>query len=128
MFGQKNELAEKVTYFSFAMGKFSGDYNKLELVTEGDAKVKFLTSGKIVDVSPLTSKNIEKYFDKLFATGIMEWQEEYIDSSIKDGIQWNIEIHFKDGTTREIYGSNKYPETWKKFIKCVNSLDVPDIK
>jgi len=128
MLMQKNEMAQKVTYFSFAMGKFSGVYNKLEIVTEGDSKVKYLVGGKIVDVTPLSEKVIAKYFDKLFASGILDWQDEYIDPTVEDGIQWDIEIRFEDSTSREIYGSNKYPDNWKKFIKCVNSLDVPDIK
>ncbi|MCR5222875.1 MAG: hypothetical protein K6D90_08450 [Lachnospiraceae bacterium] len=126
----QKEASKKTTYFAFSMGKFSGDFNKLE-VTIGatDCKGKYLVREKIVDTVPLTKETCEKYLSKVFASGVLDWNEEYRGSAQDpNGRSWGVEIRFEDG--EELYkgGLDSYPDNWRKFIKAVNALKLPDIK
>ena len=112
------------------MGKFSGDFNKLEVeIKDADSKGKYLVREKIVDTVPLTRDACEKYLSKISASGVLDWKEDYRSSSQDpNGRSWGVEIKFDDG--EEIYkgGCDQYPDTWRKFIKTVNALKLPDIK
>lgn len=126
----QKEASKKTTYFAFSMGKFSGDFNKLE-VTIGatDCKGKYLVREKIVDTVPLTKEACEKFLSKVFASGVLDWNEEYRGSAQDpNGRSWGVEIRFEDG--EELYkgGLDSYPDNWRKFIRAVNALKLPDIK
>lgn len=128
MFSREVVDTGAVTYMSFAMGHYSGDFSKMELTATGDAKVKYFVNEKIVDAMPLPGKVLSKYIEKVLSTGVLLWDEEYIDDKTQDGTQWELEIRFADGGSLERYGSNKYPDNWKRFLRCVNGLDIPDFK
>ena len=126
----QKEACKHTTYFGFSMGKFSGDFNKLE-VTIGptDCKGKYLVREKIVDTVPLTRDVCEKYLNKIYASGVLDWKEDYRGTSQDpNGRSWGVEIRFDDGL--EVYkgGLDQYPDSWRKFIKAVNALKLPDIK
>ena len=42
--------------------------------------------------------------------------------SVVDGTQWELEVNFENMKPIKVYGSNKYPVYWDKFIKTVNTL------
>ncbi len=126
----QKEACKRTTYFGFSMGRFSGDFNKLELtIGPSDCKGKYLVREKIVDTVPLTKENCEKFLSKVYAAGVLEWQEDYRDGkSDPNGKSWGVEIRFDNG--EELYkgGCDHYPDSWRKFLRAVNALKLPDIK
>lgn len=44
-----------------------------------------------------------------------------------DGIKWVIPVRLFTGEEYKWYGSNSYPLSWKRFIKAINTLDLPQI-
>ena len=58
---------------------------------------------------------------------IKEWDEHYDDPDILDGTSWTITITYGN-YKREWDGVNAYPPLWNRFIKAINSLDMPTIK
>ena len=126
----QKEAGTHTTYFGFSMGKFNGDFNKLEVtIGPNDCKGKYLVREKIVDTVPLTRDACEKFLHKIFACGVLDWEEDYRSATKSpDAKNWGVEIRFDNG--EEIYrgGCDKYPDSWRKFIKAVNALKLPDIK
>lgn len=126
----QKEAISTTTYFGFSMGKFSGDFNKLEIeIGATDCKGKYLVREKIVDTLPLTRDVCEKFLTKVYKTGVLDWNEEYRSAKQNpDGKNWGVEIKFANG--EEIYkgGCDVFPDNWRKFIKAVNGLKLPDIK
>ena len=43
-----------------------------------------------------------------------EWEEQYINMDIMDGIQWRVS-RYLNGTEHNIFGSNRYPANWDEF-------------
>ena len=88
-----------------------------------------LVREKIVDTVPLTRDVCEKYLSKIYSSGVLDWKEDYRGSSQDpNGRSWGVEIRFDNG--EEVYkgGLDQYPDSWRKFIKAVNALKLPDIK
>ena len=112
------------------MGKFSGDFNKLEVtIGPSDCKGKYLVREKIVDTVPLTRDDCVKFLNKVYASGILDWNEDYRGATLDpNGRSWGVEIRFDNGG--EVYkgGCDLYPDSWRKFLKAVNALKLPDIK
>lgn len=99
----KVDLAEKRFY------KFTIDYNNpverdKDLENEGFQVITDLTDEKI--------SSFKKEADKL---DFLHWKRSYDNPNILDGHQWGIIIHFNDGGTKEVYGSNEYPKTWDQM-------------
>ena len=126
----QKEAGTRTTYFAFSMGKFSGDFNKLEVeIKASDCKGKYLVREKIVDTVPLTRDACTKFLNKVYACGVLDWNEDYRGSTQDpNGRSWGVEIRFDNG--EEVYkgGCDQYPDSWRKFIKAVNALKLPDIK
>lgn len=126
----QKEAITHTTYLGFSMGKFSGDFNKLEVeIGPTDCKGKYLIREKIVDTAPLTREVCEKFLTKVYKTGVLDWNEDYrSEKANPEGKSWGVEIKFDNG--EELYkgGCESYPDNWKKFLKAVNGLKLPDIK
>lgn len=57
---------------------------------------------------------------KLSHINIGQWQEDYFDRNILDGIQWSVDIEFDDDTPpRHYFGSNKFPDGFDSFLKIM---------
>lgn len=126
----RKEASSRTTYFAFSMGKFSGDFNKLE-VTIGatDCKGKYLVREKIVDTVILTREACEKFLTKVYASGVLDWKEDYRNPTQNpNGKSWGIEMKFDNGEEYYKGGCDLYPDSWKKFLRAVNVLKLPDIK
>ncbi|MBN1891748.1 MAG: hypothetical protein JW780_03135 [Clostridiales bacterium] len=66
----------------------------------------------------LSDDNIEAFLEQCGRIGFLEWRDKYIEPDICDGHQWGITILFKDGSTKEIVGSNAYPDTWNDMAEA----------
>jgi hypothetical protein len=66
-------------------------------------------------------KNSKKIQEKLYKTGFSHWKNDYVNPNIFDGYQWSVTIHYEDGTTKYIRGSNDKPIKLDEFEKIVMS-------
>ena len=57
---------------------------------------------------------------------IKEWDEHYDNPDILDGTSWSIVINYGN-YQRKWSGNNASPPSWSRFIKAINSLDLPTI-
>ena len=80
-------------------------------------------------VSSLDEEKIKTFANDIAEHGFFAWKEGYSDYSISDGTQWRMKIDFKDGTEKNIYGSNACPPTWKEiredFMKLTGENVIP---
>ena len=44
-----------------------------------------------------------------------QWEHEYNNMEIYDGMQWEIQLIRNEKICKKIYGSNKYPSAWRIF-------------
>lgn len=85
---------------------------------------------KINDQSTLTYNNIEsslpnnvilKYIESLYKI-TNNWQHNYINHTMIDGISWNLSITFEDNTTIEYSGKGDFPNNFESFERLNQSL------
>lgn len=76
---------------------------------------------------PLTSEQWIKFIKELGILEIDNCKDEYIDSDIRDGTQWEIVIRFPKGGKIKKYGSDEYPPYWSQFIKTMKVYIGKDI-
>ncbi|MFD1472085.1 DUF6508 domain-containing protein [Companilactobacillus mishanensis] len=55
------------------------------------------------------------------------WDTNYF-SEITNGEQWQVSIHYSDGTKQEIWGSNAYPLGFDKFRELFEEIDFDTVK
>ena len=53
---------------------------------------------------------------------VKNWDSEYINPAILDGLQWSFELVFDDDRQLYFKGSNKFPDNWNKFTKYVEHI------
>ena len=51
-----------------------------------------------------------------------EWHKEYINLSEIDGINWNLEIIFKDNSRKEYYGHGSFPYNFNSFKSEIQKI------
>lgn len=67
------------------------------------------------------NKIIGEYLDKLIRV-IDDWKEKYENQYVIDGIEWNLQINFQDGTKRYFTGKNDFPDNFEYLNKVNNEL------
>ena len=73
-------------------------------------------------VSDLDEENIATFIRSSARYGFTKWKDKYDDPNVEDGHQWGIRIVFADGTEKQVYGSNKYPQTYEKMADAFQQL------
>lgn len=53
---------------------------------------------------------------------MLGWGELYYNMNVMDGHQWAVTLTFSDGTSRDINGSNAYPEGWDLLFDALVDL------
>lgn len=61
---------------------------------------------------PLSPAAAETFRQSPGLEKLLGWGPVYYNMGVFDGHQWGVSLTFSDGTTREIAGSNAYPEGW----------------
>jgi len=123
------ELEAEAISFYFSIGGFSGDsYMLLVVKAEADAAVQYTAGVGCFAEEPtakeqLTLEEWQTFTHKIFHCYISDWKKRYLDPHVVDGTQWKLEVNFMNRKPIKIYGSNKYPVQWDKFIKAVNTLE-----
>ncbi|MBR4612448.1 MAG: dual specificity protein phosphatase family protein [Kiritimatiellae bacterium] len=49
-----------------------------------------------------------------------QWQEHYSNPKVHDGVRWELEIVFTDGSTRKITGNNAWPKDFPRL--CIKEI------
>ena len=100
---------------TFSMIDSGAEYSQAKWGTEeGDADFKL--------VCMLEDDAIDSFFRESARFGFTLWKQSYTDKSVLDGSHWYIKICFSDGTTREMSGTNKFPDTWNDMMGAFNKL------
>lgn len=121
----------ETTKIEFEIGGFFQGFKKLVVENDGNsynAKYYALFPSDEPSITIcLSSGQYKKFVHRIYMSYVKEWDEFYDDPSILDGTSWKITIAYGD-YKREWSGNNAYPPLWNRFIKAINSLDLPTIK
>ena len=74
------------------------------------------------EILPLEEAAVERFLCGPPAARLLEWREVYLHLNYLDGHQWEITLTFQDGETRQILGSNAYPEGWDSLYDALYTL------
>ncbi len=55
------------------------------------------------------NEDLERFKSKLNQLNVLQWENEYMDNDILDGLQWELEILYNKSEKKTICGSNCYP-------------------
>ncbi len=78
-------------------------------------------------VSELSAEAVSKFRAQCEILNLTDWKEEYYNNDICDGHQWGMTIRFADGSERQIFGSNEYPDTWDDMREAFEELTGSDV-
>ncbi len=116
----KKELVKKIIV---SYGGFSSGAEKRTLTHKGDKIFveRELYNGALDDGKVLyAGKTWGKLLDELDKLHIDEWEEEYDDPDVMDGIQWTLDIKCSDKSEEvHCWGNNRYPENFDAFLKVM---------
>lgn len=74
----------------------------------------------------LTNEEFSEFVNKLSSeTKFENWNNEYIDPNVLDGMTCRISIFYSDGNKKNIICTNKYPEKFEKFFKIIDEIENP---
>lgn len=75
----------------------------------------------------LTGEAVETFRQSPAAESLLGWGNVYYNMAVMDGHQWKITLTFSDGSSREIFGSNAYPQEWELVYEALNVLTGKEI-
>lgn len=122
------ELEADAISFYFNIGGFFGDnYMIMIIKSEDGAAVNVSAGAGYLPEEPtiketLSPEEWQAFIHKIFHCYITDWKKRYVDPHIMEGTQWKLEVNFEHMKPIKVYGSNKYPVHWDKFLKTVNML------
>lgn len=133
-----DEWEEHTKSFEFVIGRTPGDNFVLRLTrsVEGESAVVELTrywrGGPDREktqsrAGAINRQGFEKYLKRIYRSCILEWEPEYNDFTVMDGTNWQVTLQYDDRDPVIITGRSAYPPLWKRFLRAVNSLEIPDV-
>ena len=111
----------KTEILNFSIGGFSQGNEK---IIWQDNKLYHFFDGSFLDqdfITP-TNKDWELFWDVVDTTDVWNWEKDYIDQGVLDGVQWELMIDKKGKQRRRIYGSNKYPKNFEALTNLINDI------
>ena len=114
-------------FFFFSCGGFFGGYKKMNIETDNGNSVLCITPSRLTRKAEikkeLSADEWESFSDSIMSKfRLFDWKDKYINHDILDGTQWHIKIEYIDGTLKEVFGSNDYPDNWGEFIRFINEF------
>jgi hypothetical protein len=73
-------------------------------------------------VRKLRDADIEAFYKQCDKLGFTSWDDEYVDHMIADGHRWRVVITYADGSTKTVFGSNDYPDTYGNMREAFRAL------
>lgn len=74
------------------------------------------------EVAPLDPAAVAAFRASPAVEGLLGWGPIYYNMNVLDGHQWSVTLTFADGTSRDIRGSNAYPEGWDLLYAAMLEL------
>lgn len=110
----KNVMYEKKSMISLA------EYFQLEIFDDKNV-LKYIDnmypdSVKNPKIQNIADELVIEYFDKLFRI-IDGWENKYVKDNIVDGMDWQLQITYKDGNVRHYSGKNAFPSNFEYLDK-----------
>lgn len=109
----------KVIYKKKNMLAFE-EYFELE-INENANIVKYNDGRYSNTIDNVNDELVINYFDRLFRI-IDGWKEEYIDNTGIDGVEWKLQITYKDGEKRQYTGKNDFPNNFEYLDEIKNEI------
>ena len=99
----------------------STEYFQLDIFDDKNV-LKYISDKS--NIKPITKNDDDKlvidYFDKLFRI-IDGWKDKYNNNAI-DGIEWQLQITYKNGETKNYIGKNAFPSNFGYLDKIKDEL------
>ena len=110
--------------FSFEIGGFRLDSYKIYsqdqfVITQNMDVPGLITDSNKVEVSDL---DWQTFWNKIDLLGVWDWDKEYFDQDVMDGVQWELMIDRKGRQRRRIFGSNKFPKNFEALTNLINDI------
>lgn len=135
-----NKKVLKIESLLFSKTSFWGPqfYSYIEFLEEG-LRVRSCNSDERVSEEVLRGDNADPRIHEkklglearhslhtlLLENHVMDWKNDYVDSEVLDGTQWELVIAFKGKKPMQCDGSNAYPENWQQVFDFMKALSEP---
>ncbi len=109
--------------FKFNVGGYLAGYDEIQLVATEDEDQKYVLNIKsLYEDMPNMPKKVSKLLVELFdqkldEIGVRNWDHNYINEAVLDGIQWDLEIDDMKWS-----GSNAFPEGFDDMVSLLTDL------
>ncbi len=109
--------------FKFRIGGFFDGYDEIQIVESEDEDQKYVLNIKsLYEDMPNMPKKVSKLLVELFdqkldEIGVRNWDHNYINEAVLDGIQWDLEIDDMKWS-----GSNAFPKGFDDMISLLTDL------
>lgn len=108
----------QITKLFFEEGGFFGvpEFGEIDLLKKTLKYSKGILDSERSDSaakSDLSEEQIKSLQKRIADLHLEDWKDEYADNDILDGTQWSLKISFDNGKSKEIYGSNEYPNNFE---------------
>ena len=106
--------------FKFNVGGYLAGYDEIQLVATEDEDQKYILNIKsLYEDMPNMPKKVSKLLVELFdqkldEIGVRNWDHNYINEAVLDGIQWDLEIDDMKWS-----GSNAFPKGFDDMISLL---------
>jgi hypothetical protein len=110
--------------FSFEIGGFRINTYKIYSQDQFVIIQNMDVPGLITDSNRVEISDLEwqRFWNKIDRLGVWDWEKEYFDQDVMDGVQWELMIDKKGRQRRRIFGSNKFPKNFEALTNLINDI------
>ena len=110
--------------FSFEIGGFRLENYKIYSQGQFIKIQNMAAPGLITDTNKIEISDLgwDRFWNGIDLLGVWNWEKDYIDQGVLDGVQWELMIDKKGRQRRRIYGSNKYPKNFESLTNLINEI------
>jgi len=110
--------------FSFEIGGFRLESCKIYSQDRFVIIQKMDVPGLITDTNRVEVSDLDwqTFWNKIDLLGVWDWEKEYFDQDVMDGVQWELMIDKKGRQRRRIFGSNKFPKNFEALTNLINEI------
>lgn len=103
-----------------SVGGFFGGYYEVEInLISKELKWKHFGAGEETTYQKvIRNATATKVLEELKDIDVLNWKAKYVEPDVLDGTQWSLEI-IRNGRNIKKYGSNMYPDGWKRFCEMI---------
>ncbi len=99
---------------------YSKEYFELE-INENRNILKYKDNMNNNKIENVNDELVMEYFDHLFRI-IDDWKDKYEDNSMIDGIEWQLQIIYKNGKIKKYCGKSEFPRNFEYLDKIKNEM------